>query len=307
MVSIYIEGLANQSIPNGYIIAYGVIIALVTLAFYLLRSIGLFCLARRHSVKHAFLAWIPFVWVFTACKLIGNVKIFGKPFEKLAIWFCLIFVVSEVLMVVYEFFVYFPLVGNFLFNPDAQIVLSDSAASIAGLEKYVFSSGIYVNAQSGFVYPYEAIGGNYAVVRMLNVIAIISPIFDLAATVVIILVYVNLFKRYWPQHHMLAAILSIFGLFAPFAFAIRKKDPINYLDYLRSRYNYNPYGYGNPYGGYGNPYGSPFGNPYGGNNGQPQGPKAPDHPFEEFAEKGEIDPGEPFEEFNDSDKKEENK
>ena len=59
---------------------------------------------------------------------------------------------------------------------------------------------------------------------------------------------------------------------------------MNYIDYLRSRYQHTYYG-----------------NPYANN---PQGPRPPEHPFSEFAGKGDVDPGDPFKEFTD-DKKDE--
>ena len=91
---------------------------------------------------------------------------------------------------------------------------------------------------------------------------------------------------------MLFSILSIFGLFGPFVFAVRNREPIDYMDYVRSRYRY----YGNPYGG--GPYNNPYGNP-------PQNQqRPPETPFSEFAERGEIDPGDPFADFsNDKDGK----
>ena len=109
------------------------------------------------------------------------------------------------------------------------------------------------------------------------------PRFDIANIFVVITVYVNLFKRYLPNHYLLAAIISLLGFFAPFVFAVRKREPMNYIDYLRSRYQHNPY-YGNPYA----------------NN--PQGQRPPEHPFSEFAGRGEVDPGDPFNEFKQDEK-----
>jgi hypothetical protein len=108
-------------------------------------------------------------------------------------------------------------------------------------------------------------------------------------------VYIALFRKFWPQHYVLATVLSVLGLFAPFVFAIRKKNAVNFSEYMRSRYNmyYTPYG--NPYGR--PPYGNPYGNPYANPNAEQQTP--PEHPFSEFAERGEANPGDPFEEFSD--------
>lgn len=280
-------------------LSIGISLAAV-LVFYVLRSIGLYVLAKRQKVNHAFLAWIPCVWMYTACKLIGNVKVFGRPFAKLALIFCIIFSVAEVLTIVYEALVYFPLVGNFIKGND--IVISEYITEIKNAKdnteiysnyipyKYLPNSNIYI---VDYIDPYANSIGAITIGKILFAISMIASIFDLISKIIIITVYINLFRKFWPQHYVLASILSIFGLFAPFVFAIRKKEPISYIDYLRSRYNYNPYG--NPYGPYG-PQGGPYGgNPYGNPYAQP---KAPENPFEEFADKGEVDPGDPFSDFN---------
>ena len=69
------------------------------------------------------------------------------------------------------------------------------------------------------------------------------------------------------------------GIFAPLVFVVRNIEAMDYSEYVRNRYN-NMYVNGNPYGG---AYNRP--------------PQAPPTPFEEFAEKGEVDPGDPFAEF----------
>ncbi len=292
MLTIQISEFKFFAVENWQIyLTIGLSLAAV-LVFYVLRSIGLYVLAKRQKVNHAFLAWIPCVWMYTACKLIGNVKVFGRPFAKLALIFCIIFSVAEVLTIVYEALVYFPLVGNFLAGREiclAPYITQEDAEFLTNYTQFATNSDIYVTAD--FVNPYGV--GIITINKILSAISIISMIVDLAKTVIIITVYINLFRKFWPQHYVLASILSIFGLFAPFVFAIRKREPISYIDYLRSRYNYNPYG--NPYGPYG-PQGGPYGgNPYGNPYAQP---KAPEHPFEEFADKGEVDPGDPFSDFN---------
>lgn len=264
----------------------------VILAFYALRSIGLYVLAKRQNVEHAFIAWIPCVWIFTACKIIGNVKLFNRPFTKLALIFCIIFSAAEVITLAYNFLIYFPIVGNFLAG--RPIILADGAEGLReGYEAW--TSNIYVYTGVGadkFINPY-GVTGIIVVEKILNVLSFLSLFLDLASIFITITVYVNLFRKFWPQHYILATILSAMGIFAPFIFMIRKREPIDYMTYIRSRYNYGPYGmYGTPYG---NPYG---GNPYGGGATQ----KQPEHPFEEYAEKGEVDPGDPFEEFNEDKK-----
>ncbi len=280
------DGFSNPSVSQGEIIAYVAITTAITIALYILRSIGLFVMAKRAGIKHAFIAWIPCAWMFTACKLIGNKVLFmGKPISKLAIIFCVIFSVSELCVVLIDAITYFPLIGNYLMGRDIYIVISSETEPIKGLTQYMWMADVYYD--SSFVNPY----GNavYAIDTFLRILNYVSIPFDIANIFVVITVYVNLFKRYLPNHYLLAAIVSLLGFFAPFVFAVRKREPMNYIDYLRSRYQHNPY-YGNPYAN--NPQGQ-------------QGQRSPEHPFSEFAGRGEVDPGDPFNEFKD-DKKDDN-
>ena len=274
------DGLVAHSVSQGELIAYVAITSAITIALYVLRSIGLFVMAKRASIKHAFIAWIPCLWMFTACKLIGNKVLFmGKPISKLAVIFCVIFSVSELCVVIFDAITYFPLIGNYLMGRDIYVVMTYETESIKGLTQYMWVPDFYHD--SSFVNPYgDAV---YAIDTFLKIMNYVSIPFDIANIFVVITVYVNLFKRYLPNHYLLAAIISLLGFFAPFVFAVRKREPMNYIDYLRSRYQHNPY-YGNPYA----------------NN--PQGQRPPEHPFSEFAGRGEVDPGDPFNEFKQDEK-----
>lgn len=284
MISVQLSGFTNI-VPIWQVWTYiGVYIAAI-LAFYVLRSIGLFVLAKRNNVDNAFLAWIPLVWFFIACKLCGKTRFFGKQTEKIALVLTIIFSVSNFLTFATQFLIYFPIAGNFLMG--REIMLAPSGSTVSGFNE--FASGIFVN--SDFVNPY-GFDGTLVVNQILNIYSYFSIFLDLAALVITINVYISLFRRFWPQHHMLAGILSILGVFAPFVFAIRNKKPIEYIDYLRSRYNYTPHG----------PYYGPYGNPYQNPNGSQNPNRPPEHPFSEFAERGEVDPGDPFAEFSDDKK-----
>ena len=113
MLSIQVGAFPEQ-IDNWIIWLYVGLSAAVVLAFYVLRSIGIYTLAKRQGLKRAILAWIPCVWVYTACKLVGETNFFGKPLAKLALLLCIVFTVGEVLSFTYEFLYNFPIVGNFL-------------------------------------------------------------------------------------------------------------------------------------------------------------------------------------------------
>ena len=172
------------------------------------------------------------------------------------------------------------MVGNFLAGREIYIVAEGVPVGLT--EYWIKDSGIYVNAEN-FAYPY-GYGGVYPahMVPIMNVISYVSIVFDLANIILLVAVYTNIFKAYWPQNYMVGLVLSLFGLFPILIFAFRKKEFVDYKEFLRARYNSFYYG--------------SFNNPN--QPGGPQRPQAPATPFEEFAEKGEVDPGEPFGEFD---------
>ncbi|MBO7149753.1 MAG: hypothetical protein J6V71_02555 [Clostridia bacterium] len=285
----------TMSIKNGYIwTGLGISLAII-LALYVLRSIGLFTLAKRQNVKHAFLAWIPLVWFYILCKLLGKSRFFNMPYEKAAIWLCIVFAVSEILTLVVEFLMYFPLFQYALIEGGMLYIGSGEQVG-EELVKYLALEGglgIYVSKR---ILPF---GMTVALVnRILEVLNLISMFFDLAVIVITISAYFAFFRKYLPRHFMLASLLSVFIpiTFAPFVFACRNKEPVDYNEYIRSRYQ----GYQNPYQNpYNNPHNGPYNNPYnqGGYYGGWQ-PRRPEEPFSEFSGKDKTDSSEPFSEFD---------
>ena len=274
----------NIRMPNSLVwLTVGLVLAVV-LAFYLLRSFAVWKLAKKQQLDKAFLAWIPLVWIYLACKLVGKSRIFGGTFEKFALLFTIIFTLAGLMKLAYEFFAYFPIVGNFLAGNEMFIFITDASVSggivkPTGYKEIVEGLGIY-GKEGQFVDPYIRAGLN------LKVFYYAGLILDLASKVITVSLYIQIFKKYWPQHFILASVLSFMGLFPVFAFVIRNKQPIDYNEYMRNRYR--------GYFANGNPYGGQYRN---------QPPKdVPPTPFEEFADKDEIDPGDPFAEFSNKNK-----
>ena len=261
---------------------------IIPIVFYALRSIGLFTLAKKGKIKQAWLSWIPCLWVYVACKLIKEIKVFGSTFGKMAVVFTLIFALAQTLMFANDFLAYFPIVGNILINKsNIYFVLEETSLSLS-VSEYAFIQGVYVD--STFVYPYKDI---FAMLKIMDVVTYVSMVFDLASLVITISLYINLFRKYWPSHFILAAVLSIMGLFGVFVFVIRNKQPINYMEYIRSRYA-NYYGQ-NPHGPYGANGQGPYGpNGYYGNQGAP---RRPDEPFDDYADPKDKKPEDPFSGF----------
>ena len=258
---------------------------LVPITFYVLRSIGLFKLAKRKKLKCAFVAWIPVAWVYVICKLISEYKIFGLSIGKYAWLITTICVLAGLLMAAYEFLLYFPFIGNYLAGRNIYIV--SSGEDITANMVVLWDNFPLCGEVGAFKNPYSNL---IAVKKILYAVNLLSNLLGLIQTVLMISLYVHLFRKYWPQHYMLGAILSLFGLDGPFVFAIRNKEPVNYMDYLSKRYR----AYGNPYGNPYNPYGRP--NDYGPNQGS-GAYKQPDEPFGDFEDKKNKKPEDPFSDF----------
>ena len=264
-------------------LTFGIVVA-TSLAFYSLRSVGLFVLAKKQGIKKYGLAFVPFVWIYIACKLVGKARFFNKPIEKLALIFTIIFAVSEIINLAYDIIVYIPLFEYVVIHGGNIIV--GTATKITDLHYYTSIDLMYNVFVAEQIFPFGLSISSINSVLDNKFFIAISSLFDIASIIVMVTVYINLFRKFWPQHYMLAGLLSIFlGLFPIFVFVIRKKSAINYADYMRSRY-----------GAYGNPYGNPYNNPY--NNGGYNGGSA-QTPFEDFEKKKE----EPFKDFEEKNKK----
>lgn len=253
------DGIEIRLFSFGGLATIVCIVLAVQIALYVLRSLGIYTLAKRHGIKNAFIAWIPYAWIYTACKLIGETKIFGWSFDKLALWICIIASVSGALNITGYCLKDIPYTWHVLFENGTLGIVTEI-------------DGTYYMPQL-----------NNGVRITYNIINTVNEILSLVVLVATVFMYINLFRKFIPQHYVLYAVLSVVGLFPIFVFVIRKKEAVNYVDYLRSRYYYynEPYGQNPPHGTQ----------------------KPPEHPFEEFADKGDKDPGDPFAEFSDKDDK----
>ena len=271
----------------------GIVLA-INVALYLLRSIGLYVLAKRQGISKAYLAWIPCVWLYVVCKLLGNARIFNQPVQSLALIMTIAFSVAQVLTFVYNFLLYFPLLEYALIGGETLYV--GTSAQFGGeLIRYMdldSGLGVYVTK---VIYPFGMSASTLKTILENDIIETALVFFNLASIFITVSLYFSLFRKYWPQHYMLISLLSIFisWTFPIFVFAIRKKNPVDFSQYMRSRYG----AYQNPYGRPYNPYGNQYGNPYGAQGGQ-SAHREPESPFEDFEDKKNKKTKDPFEEFD---------
>ena len=266
------DSAIQYEVPNSLVLFTIIFTAVIVIAFYVLRSIGLYKLAKNNGYQKAFIAFIPCVWIWLLCKMVGEYNIFGMSFKKYALLFCIICSVVSVVQFAGYFLTFFPLVGYYF-------------ESLKGVGQ------IIIDTVSGEIYTYPAINNYFdtptirLLIKIFNTIGYVGDIF---AVVIQVFAFINLFKKFWPEHYIIASVLSVFGFFGPFVFAVRNRKAVNYAEYMRNRYYYN------------NPYGP---NPYGGNDAQRD--YRPQEPFSEYdkdKKENDDDDSDPFSEFNNKNK-----
>lgn len=291
MIFNVIEGTNSfNTVPVSNAIVWGVFagVIAVLIALYVLRSIGLYVLAKKAQIGSRYLCFIPLIWIIIACKLAGEVVIFGSKFKRFVIVVSIVFITLEVLNLVYQILYFLPLVGYFLQGGKIYLYMGAKQFSLSGTVAYLGNPNIFCG--SDFILP--IIYKSQSFLMFVNVIFYITMALEFVNLVLMVSLYSAIFRKYLPGHYFIAMLLSVLGLAPIFLFAVRKNEPKNYAEWMRERYA--------------RMYGNSFNNPYNAqnpnNNGDFTG-GAPGTPFEEFAEKGEVNPDDPFEEFSDKDNK----
>ncbi len=266
------------------------LIVLFAVGLYLLRSFGVYKLAKAQKMTYAYMAFIPGMWMYPACKLCAEARFFRTTIGRVALVFAIIFSASVLLSLAYNLVYYIPLVGYYLGGGE-KILIADSVELTGEVIRY--ADNIYLGTD--FVDPYVSLVAQ----RGIDSLYWIYIIVDAIASVCAIFMYCALFRKYWPEYFLVSVLCSVIGLFPIFVFIIRNKPVVDWNEYVKRRSGR----YGNPYGGQ-NPYGqNPYGqNPYGNNqwqNQQQSRPKPNDDPFADFDQKKNND--DPFSDFENKD------
>ncbi len=262
----------TQTLPDWAVILTGVLTIAIALAIYLFRSIGVYTLAKRNGVSKAWMAWFPGLWIYPVCMLVAEYRFFGRPFRNLAVLFTVLITVIEVFNLAYSFITDFPIVGYFLSG--GMVYVGEGAEVLAdNIIPYWTGGGIYVT--NAIIYPYPNIS---LLIAILNVASTFTSLLSFAEVLITLNVFIALFRKFWIQHYVVAAVMSFFGLFPFFVFAIRKNRPMDYASYIKNKYQsyYNGY---NPHSGYSQNQTSPFDEYPNKEN------RKNEDPFEEFSDK----------------------
>ena len=212
-------------------------------------------MAKKANVNRRFLAFIPFAYTLLVEELAGEVSFFGHKVKRLGLWAMIL----EFISVVYHAFVVWALHVLYVRNG-------------ANLE-YVSLSGIDIATWSHL--------SPEGVLWLQFYQSGIESLIVLVESILFLLLYIGLYKRYVPHS---ASLLGIAGAFVPFfkpvaVFCLCNREPIDYEAVMRAKREAfrRQQQWGNPYG---NPYGNSYGNPN--PTAAPQEEK-PKDPFEEFA------------------------
>ncbi len=194
-------------------IVYLVIYLAAFAAFYVLMGIGLYKLSVRHGVSTPALSFVPFARYFQMGKLVGEVRLFGKPTKNMGfiVMMCaaLDFVVGNVIdIVLYA-------------KPCIEIIANNSFSGVA----------IPENVYSMF----------------LNVLTYASR---MAYFVMFAFLVIGFFRYYEKRHPFLYTILGLLlGITSVFVFVVRNHDRYDYVSEMRKFYANNRYNQSGYYGG----------------------------------------------------------
>lgn len=224
----------------------------VWLALELFLGFGLYRMAKNKGMGKRAMAFIPFVNMIYAGRLAGDCEFFGQRMKHTGVF---VMVVQILLFLAGAFTIF---VETSLYMTYVPTVMNNS---IVFLKE---NGGEPTGRLARFFITYD------------NVSTMLLSILELAYTVLLFIMASALYRKYAPSSSMFLAFLALFvPVSFPIAvFALRKKQPVDYADYIRKKREayYRRYG-----GGYGNnPYG---GNPYGGGT---YGSRSDGEPFSEF-------------------------
>ena len=196
-----------KQVQDAWVWAIVIASILVEIALYLLRSIGVYKLAKRQEIKNPILAWIPLLWFFIAIKLVGESRFFNKPIKKLAVLLCVIFALSEFITFAIDFMTYFPLVGNYLKGNTIYVFVEEELQS-TGLNPYYWLPNVYVD--QSFVYPLfdPTIYPIQSIAVVLRIVDVVMNMLSFATLFIEVFVYFALFRKYWPSHHVFYQLLD---------------------------------------------------------------------------------------------------
>jgi hypothetical protein len=194
-----------EYLPN-YILYDALIAVGAYLVIYAFRAVGLFTLARRAGIGHAWFGFVPLLNSYLVGELAGTSSFASMKIKRIGLWYCL----SEgVACIAY--------------------VLSD----IAVLSLY--GSGATYNAEVG---SWVSVAEDLAWAQTMDgVMSYILLVLQLVYIFFFVLAVMGFFRKYAARN---AGIFSVASIFVPIVysilvFVVRNNAPIDYEQYVRDR------------------------------------------------------------------------
>lgn len=208
-------GVLNQTAVFFSLIA--IVFAVYAIDFVLM-GIGLYHIAKRDGIKHAYLAFIPFANIYFIGKIAGRAKVFGKSVKNIGVYTLIFFVAYLALSLTSDILLY----GENL-------------------------KGMFVNNDMGVLPEFY---GSFWVDGVLNIAIIIASLCYIVSNVFMLSTF---FLYYANKNRVLYLLLSIFipistGLLV---FISRKSKRFDFSNYMKMQFDkYNGMRSG---GGFNNP------------------------------------------------------
>lgn len=226
-----ISSTGNISIAPKSVIITASVILLIAVALYLLRSFAIYKLSKKQKYEKAYLSFIPVFWVLPACA-VAKIKIaLGRRTKNFGTALFIVLLISTLLSLTINIISYLPIAGYFL--QGGKLIISSSEDMVkmySEYQEYRLLSGVYV---FDFINPYANMAW---LENLLFVLGLFADLASLIELVMFISFYTSFFRRYCPRNVFGFAFFSIFGLFGLMAFIVRNNKPVNYEEYMRSRY-----------------------------------------------------------------------
>ena len=287
-----ISGANVIELSKGAIWSVAGVALAITIAFYLLKSIGLYIICKKQDTEVPWLAFIPIAWIYLIGRLAGQVNFFGKTVKNFGIIVVIIYALSEILALIVYLMIYVPIAGFYI--EGGEIYISSSLSSI---NAYLGNASNVTKINVGEYFALVNFKDPYtdATWAALNILSYIQNVLSLVSLIFMAMTFSGFYRAFFPKHYFIATLFSVFGMCGPFIFAIRNNDRVNYNEYMRERYRAfygNDRSDGGPYGGNNNGNYDNNGN-YGGGN-------RSDDPFGDFDGKdNHSESDDPFDEFDD--------
>ncbi len=178
---LFIERVIGDTIMRAQMANWLAITSFVTplvvqLVFYVLRSIGLYALARKQGLKSAWMCWIPLIWLYPAFRLVGD-SVLGMPVKTVAIIFTAVFAVGEACSAAYNFIYVVPYLGYYLQGGSITVRYTGMAMDII--------------PGPDFINPFPSVYTWY-----MQTIYYVGYIIGFVNLFITITLYINLFKKY---------------------------------------------------------------------------------------------------------------